>query len=84
MVGAKSGLYEFQNQKFVKSYNRNNSPLQSCVNSDNYLLITGIKYDKEGNLWVLNSSSNIDIDYPIWKYTQNSDEWTAFTHNGNN
>ena len=81
MVGAKSGLYEFQDQKFVKSYNRNNSPLQSCVNSDDYLLITGIKYDKEGNLWVLNSSSNIDIDYPIWKYTQNSDEWTAFTHN---
>ena len=31
MVGAKSGLYEFQNQKFIKSYNRNNSPLHSSI-----------------------------------------------------
>lgn len=81
MVGAKSGLYEFQDYQFFKSYNRNNTPLQSCVNSDEYLLITGIKYDKEGNLWVLNSTSNTDYDYPIWRYTQSSDQWKAFTHN---
>ncbi len=86
MVGAKSGLYEFQDYQFIKSYNRNNTPLQSCVNSDEYLLITGVKYDKEGNLWVLNSTSNTDYDYPIWQYTQSSDQWKSFTHdemNGN-
>ena len=27
MVGAKSGLYEFQNQKFIKSYNRKQFPI---------------------------------------------------------
>lgn len=81
MVGAKGGLYEFQDNKFIKQYNRDNSPLQSCINSKNYLLITGIKYDKEGNLWVLNSTSNTDYDYPIWCYSQSNDKWTSYTHN---
>lgn len=80
MVGAKGGIYEFQNGKFTKCYNRNNSPLQSCVNSDNYLLITGLKYDKDGNLWVANSTSNTDADYPLRRYTQSTSQWSAFTH----
>ncbi len=79
MVGAKGGLYEFRDNKFIKQYNRDNSPLQSCVNSENYLLITAVKYDKEGNLWVLNSTSDTQYDYPIWQYTPNN-EWKSFSH----
>lgn len=80
MVGAKGGIYEFQDEKFVKSYDRSNSPLQSCINSNNYLLITSLKYDKNGNLWVANSTSNTDADYPLWCYAENNDQWTSFTH----
>ena len=86
MVGAKGGIYEFQDEKFMKSYDRSNSPLKSCINSNNYLLITGLKYDKEGNLWVANSTSNTDIDYPLWRYDENNNQWTSFSHtemNGN-
>lgn len=56
MVAAKSGLYEFQDGEFIKCYNRNNSPFQSCVNDDNYILVSDLMYDKEGTLWVFNSS----------------------------
>ncbi len=80
MVGAKGGLYEFQDNKFIKQYNRENSPLQSCVNNDDYLLITGVKYDNDGNLWVLNSTSDTNYDYPIWKYNQDSNQWKSFSH----
>lgn len=80
MVGAKGGIYEFQDGKFTKSYDRYNSPLQSCINSNNYLLITGLKYDKDGSLWVANSTSNTDIDYPLRHYTQSTNQWTAFSH----
>ena len=47
MVGAKSGLYEFQDGKFVKCYNRDNSPLESATadKSKNYVMATGVKYD---------------------------------------
>lgn len=80
MVGAKGGIYEFQDGKFQKSYDRSNSPLESCINSNNYLLVTGLKYDKNGNLWVGNSTSNTDFDYPLRRYSQSNNEWTAFSH----
>ncbi|RGN86292.1 hypothetical protein DXB41_00995 [Segatella copri] len=51
MVAAKSGLYEFQDGEFIKCYNRNNSPFLSCVNDDNYILVSDLMYDKEGTLW---------------------------------
>lgn len=57
-AGAKSGLYEFKNGKFIKHYNSENSLITSFNNtSKNYQLITSIKYDADGNLWMLNSQS---------------------------
>ena len=57
-AGAKSGLYEFQDGKFIKHYNSENSLITSFNNtSKNYQLITSIKYDTDGNLWMLNSQS---------------------------
>lgn len=57
-AGAKSGLYEFQNGKFIKHYNSENSLITSFNNtSKNYQLITSVKFDTDGNLWMLNSQS---------------------------
>lgn len=57
-AGAKSGLYEFQNSKFIKHYNSENSLITSFNNtSKNYQLITSVKFDTDGNLWMLNSQS---------------------------
>lgn len=59
-VGGRSGLYEFRNGKLLKYHNQQNSLLSGAVDrgkilGNDYNLINGIKYDKEGNLWVLNS-----------------------------
>lgn len=57
-AGAKSGLYEFQNGKFIKHYNSENSLITSFNNtSKNYQLLTSVKFDTDGNLWMLNSQS---------------------------
>ena len=57
-AGAKSGLYEFQNGKFIKHYNSENNLITSFNNqSKNYQLITSVKFDTDGNLWMLNSQS---------------------------
>lgn len=58
MAGGRSGLYEYLNGKFVKYYSKDNSLIQSYNNkSVNYQLVYGVKYDTNGNLWILNSQA---------------------------
>lgn len=78
MVAAKSGLYEYQDGKFVKCYNMDNSPLTSCVNSKNYILVSDIKYDANGTLWVCNATvdNNPFNGKSLWTLSPNG-EWTA-------
>lgn len=58
MAAGRNGLYEFNNGRFVAYYNNENSPIQSYNNSDKeYQLVTGLKYDNDGNLWMLNSQA---------------------------
>jgi hypothetical protein len=58
MVGARSGVYEFNNGSFVKLWNSDNSPIESFnLSSKDYELICGLAYDKDGNLWCFNSQS---------------------------
>jgi len=55
-AGGRNGLYEFNNSKFVKYYDYTNSPIERFDGSNKeYQLTTGLKYDKLGNLWILNS-----------------------------
>ena len=56
-VGGRAGIYEYLNGKFVKHYNCENSPLMYATpdNSPNYILALGLKFDKKGSLWCLNS-----------------------------
>lgn len=50
------GIYEFRDGEFIKHYNFENSPLESVVtNSPNYIRISKVKFDNEGNLWVVNT-----------------------------
>jgi hypothetical protein len=57
-AGARNGLYEFRNGKFEHFYNSDNSPIESYNKNDkNYELVTGVKFDNNGNLWLLNSQA---------------------------
>ena len=57
-AGSRNGLYEYLNGQFIKYYDNSNSPIEPFdgVNKD-YQLVTGTKFDSQGNLWFLNSSA---------------------------
>lgn len=75
---AGEGVYEFKDGKFVKLHAANNSTLRSLQsnNDPTYLRIHGLIYDKNNNLWALNSqvpniinilkndNKWISLDYP--------------------
>ena len=66
-VGARAGLFEFRNGKFVKHYNSENSPIEPYNGkSFNHQMVTGVKFDSSGNLWMLNSEAPTQS---IIKYT---------------
>ena len=68
-VGGRCGLYEFKNGILKAYHYKDNSPLRPAWNHTNntehdnsFILVHGIKYDKDGNLWVLNSQAkNINL-----------------------
>lgn len=78
MAGAKSGLYEFQDGKFVKHYNYDNSELKSATNptSKDYTIVSSVKYDASGNLWVLNSQ----VENSIKSISKSDGKWTTYKH----
>lgn len=49
------GLFEFQDMKLINLYNGKNSPL---VADGANTLVDGLKFDKDGNLWMLNMLSH--------------------------
>lgn len=80
MVGAKSGLYEFKGGRLVNHYTSDNSPLKSAITdpppaSHNYTIVTSVKYDAAGNLWVLNLDGGQSI-----KRLGNDGNWTTYNH----
>lgn len=77
MVGTKSGLYEFKDNAFVRNYDMDNSLLRSGINDYNYTIVTSVKFDDAGNLWVLNPM----VDDAIKRLSTASGEWQSFTHN---
>ncbi|MBR1547704.1 MAG: Por secretion system protein [Prevotella sp.] len=57
-VGARNGLYEYMNGSVVNYYDYHNSPIERFDGvTDGYQLITGVKLDGSGNLWLLNSQA---------------------------
>lgn len=61
----RSGLFEYKDGKFVNFYNSDNSPLRSILplskNYMNYVSCAGLKYDPDGNLWMLCSQTDTVI-----------------------
>ena len=60
---AGQGLYEFKNGRFVNLYTAHNSPLTSILNgseyeTNNYVRISALQYDGEGNLWMANNETD--------------------------
>ena len=55
----RSGIYEFRDGQLANHYTYDNSPLTSILpNSTNagwYVRVTGLNYDKDGNLWMCNN-----------------------------
>ena len=52
------GLYEFRDGKFVKHYSTHNSPLESVIPTNTrFVRIPSVKFDKEGNLWCINTGT---------------------------
>lgn len=56
-AGGRTGLYEYNNGRMVKYHNADNSLLEysTADHTKNYILTLGVKFDKQGNLWCLNS-----------------------------
>ncbi len=76
----RGGLVEYRNGKFVKNYNRDNSPLQSIFNPPypqyyNYVTCSGLSYDGEGNLWM--ASSQVDT---VLHYIKPNGKWVSLTY----
>lgn len=57
-AGGRNGLYEFYDEKFKAYYNKDNSLIQPYDGKDKeYQLTQGVKFDSNGNLWILNSQA---------------------------
>lgn len=55
----RSGIYEFRDEQLVNHYTYDNSPLTSILpnnaNAGWYVRVTGLNYDRDGNLWMCNN-----------------------------
>ncbi|MBQ9232135.1 MAG: Por secretion system protein [Prevotella sp.] len=79
MVASCSGLYEFMDGKFQNNYTAGNTDyFESAASngSPDYVRTNGIIYDKEGNLYCLNSGSTTGII----KYSYDG-KWSGFMSN---
>ena len=76
MVGSKAGLYEFQDGKFIKCYNKDNTSVITSPLSKSYTIISSVKYDTTGKLWLLNSLG----DNSILSFDQSTQEWKKYPH----
>lgn len=76
MAGSKAGLYEFQDGKFIKCYNKDNTSVITSPLGNNYTIISSVKYDATGKLWLLNSLG----DNSILSFDQTTQEWKHYPH----
>lgn len=73
---ASDGIFEFKDYKMVNHYDYRNSPLETILPTSSrphaYVWITGLEYDKDGNLWMLNNSTDT-----IVRVLKNDGKWAA-------
>lgn len=72
----RNGLAEYKDGKCIRLYNSDNSPIRSTLpNSEyyyNYCSCSGLQYDANGNLWMLNSETDT-----IVRVLQNNGKWAS-------
>lgn len=74
MAGTRSGVYEFENGNFIKLWNHKNSPIEMYdKKSQDYEMVFSVMYDKDGNLWALNSQAPTQS---ILEYTKDG-QWMS-------
>ncbi|MBO7230669.1 MAG: Por secretion system protein [Bacteroidaceae bacterium] len=72
-----NGLFEFRDGKFVKHYDFKNSILESAVpNNQKYVRVPTVIFDKEGNLWCINTNNIKDII----KVLKKNGEWVSLNY----
>ncbi len=78
-TSAAQGLYEFKNKEFVELYSLHNSKLETASpkssHPQDYVRLNGLQYDKDNNLWMVNSETP-----HIIKVLKKDGEWITFNH----
>lgn len=79
-AAGRTGIYEFRDGHFLQTYSSNNSPLGTALgptqsNQEAYTLVESVKYDAEGNLWMLNSQSATSPIHVL----QHDGNWKSYT-----
>lgn len=79
-AAGRTGIYEFRDGHFLQAYSSNNSPLGTALsptesNQEAYTLVESVKYDAEGNLWMLNSQSATSPIHVL----QHDGNWKSYT-----
>lgn len=54
-AAGRTGLFEFYDGSLVNYFNKDNSILNTATSSNKYVLVESCLFDKEGNLWLLQS-----------------------------
>ncbi|MGB1003807.1 MAG: two-component regulator propeller domain-containing protein [Salibacteraceae bacterium] len=67
------GLIEFDGYEVSNIFNKSNSELHSAVDNPDWVGVTGLDFDKQGNLWMANSRNA----NPVAVYT-NTKEWYSY------
>ena len=72
-----NGLFEFRNGEFVNHYDYQNSILESAVpNNRNYVRVSSVIFDNDGNLWCVNTTNVADIV----KVLKRDGEWVSLNY----
>ena len=75
-AGGRTGLYEYYGEELKNYWNKDNSLLQSATSSNRYVIVAGMCFDKEGNLWMLQTGTP---DNSLVELTKDG-EWKSLPH----
>lgn len=67
-----NGLIELRNNSFYKVHNDTNSTLKAVLNR---IIVSGLKFDKDGNLWMCNSIAN-----PSFHILKKDGSWSSLNY----
>ena len=89
-TSGETGLYEFRNGRYVEHYDHRNSGLSTVLpqSSHSYMYVRtgGLKYDNDGNLWMLNDEVDTVVKVRLkdgsWKgiYVSEVAKYPTFDH----